>query len=1049
MSDDEEDRYLYGKEEDPKTPTLSEGFILFFFCSKTDIFEQVGQLKNDKTLSLKAENGKDMSGSMKGSVTESEEEEEESDSDIEFVIETKPGHRAEPLNRPAPYSGVRVSVPTKNVDKVPPSSQKTESSAPKPPGVDVYHVAEWNGKSLYHLDMDSLEDKPWNKPGADVTDYFNYGFDEFTWMAYCAKQIGIREEFAPQKFMQMMGQMPGADIMSMAPNMQVMMAAGGFPGMQGMSGMHPDMVPMMGMGVSDMSGFMMNMGQMNQMGQMGQMGFQQFPPGLNAMVPDSQSGQPVQGKQVPYMHNPYNIQSYGGYNQMQSQYNTPIQGSKSIPSGPKAHNIDGVKILQNERNSSSGNHKQDSVSGSSKEHYESAEPVSNSSQSRNSGRSGTSYRKQNENCTHSQVLNPEKTKTPRRFNASLRKFRKTANSSNYESTKSFEGRKDDVPDIILDVHVTVLYQTLMGSTEKYAKLLYDIISPYFEEKVSFENINFVEDLDDYFVSPKNPQSRIFVLVIPSYEIDSPVDMFITMLKDTLYDFRVGSMPLRDLKGYAILGLGDQEGWPQQKFCYQAREVDKYLSKLGARRIAPMCCGDVKGNIVNDIQIWANKVLTVIKNKAIPELISDISDESDNDTLEDNENSVVDMEDIGMLMKVKKNDSESFVPKEMVAKDSPTYKALVKQGYTIVGSHSGVKVIVICRWTKSALRGRGSCYKFSFYGIKSHMCMETTPSLACANKCVFCWRGHTNPVGTSWRWKTDKPEDILAGIMAGHYDKIKQMKGIPGIQQERLQEAMRIRHCALSLVGEPITYPYINELIKMLHDRKISTFLVTNAQHPEALENIEKVTQLYLSIDASTKDSLKKIDRPLFKDFWERFLSCLEILSRKELRTVYRLTLVKQFNIQEIKEYAGLVSIAKPCFIEVKGVTYCGSTSSPLTMKNVPFHEEVVNFSKALVNEISEIDNIPKYDIAAEHVHSCCVLIAQKRFYINDKWYTHIDYDRFFELIESNMPFSVMDYISETPSWAYFNSVHGGFNPEDTRWKRKGAKFTDLKENVGL
>ena len=72
-------------------------------------------------------------------------------------------------------------------------------------------------------------------------------------------------------------------------------------------------------------------------------------------------------------------------------------------------------------------------------------------------------------------------------------------------------------------------------------------------------------------------------------------------------------------------------------------------------------------------------------------------------------------------------------KEMVAKDSPTFKSLTKQGYTIVGSHSGVK---ICRWTKSALRGRGSCYKFAFYGIKSHLCMETTPSLACSNKCVL-------------------------------------------------------------------------------------------------------------------------------------------------------------------------------------------------------------------------------------------------------------------------------------------------------------------------
>lgn len=41
-----------------------------------------------------------------------------------------------------------------------------------------------------------------------------------------------------------------------------------------------------------------------------------------------------------------------------------------------------------------------------------------------------------------------------------------------------------------------------------------------------------------------------------------------------------------------------------------------------------------------------------------------------------------------------------------------------------------------------------------------------------------------------------------------------------------------------------------------------------------------VTQLYVSVDASTKDSLKKIDRPLFKDFWPRFLDSLKALGEK-------------------------------------------------------------------------------------------------------------------------------------------------------------------------
>jgi tRNA wybutosine-synthesizing protein 1 len=70
-----------------------------------------------------------------------------------------------------------------------------------------------------------------------------------------------------------------------------------------------------------------------------------------------------------------------------------------------------------------------------------------------------------------------------------------------------------------------------------------------------------------------------------------------------------------------------------------------------------------------------------------------------------------------------------------------------------------------------------------------------------------------------------------------------MAGAPGVLPERLHEAYEIRHCALSLVGEPIMYPKINEFLDMLHDRDISSFLVTNAQFPEAIANLRPVCQL--------------------------------------------------------------------------------------------------------------------------------------------------------------------------------------------------------------
>ena len=46
-------------------------------------------------------------------------------------------------------------------------------------------VGTINGDSAVEFDMESLEEKPWRKPGADITDYFNYGFTEETWTAYC------------------------------------------------------------------------------------------------------------------------------------------------------------------------------------------------------------------------------------------------------------------------------------------------------------------------------------------------------------------------------------------------------------------------------------------------------------------------------------------------------------------------------------------------------------------------------------------------------------------------------------------------------------------------------------------------------------------------------------------------------------------------------------------------------------------------------------------------------------------------------------------------
>ncbi|KAI0852968.1 radical SAM superfamily-domain-containing protein [Daldinia vernicosa] len=688
----------------------------------------------------------------------------------------------------------------------------------------------------------------------------------------------------------------------------------------------------------------------------------------------------------------------------------------------------------------------------------------------------------------------EPTTGPRRIKGELRK---TDSARKNEESKA-------------PVQTLVFYSSLTGSTERTASGIAQTLGALLGEKIDGSERSFLDplvldlaqvDYDEYFISPPKPADGntpidyFYLFLVPSYNIDSINDNLLEHLTETHHDFRIDTAPLSGLLGYSVFGLGDREGWPTEEegFCFQAKEVDKWMARLTSRKRAyPLGMADTKRDLKERLSEWTDGVVDILKHVArtgslgegVPGSGNDVESEDEYGSGDDDgeveidqtvatqkpkkgrSGNIDDVEDLGRIMKISRNDPEASnnptpiavdfttynkpkskrppqTVKEMVPKNSPTYASLTKQGYSIVGSHSGVK---ICRWTKSALRGRGSCYKFSFYGIASHQCMETTPSLSCSNKCVFCWRHGTNPVGTTWRWVVDPPEMIFDGVKAGHYKKIKMLRGIPGVRAERFAEAMRIRHCALSLVGEPIFYPHINEFLALLHGERISSFLVCNAQHPEQLAALKAVTQLYVSIDASNKESLRKIDRPLHRDFWERFQRCLDILREKRFRqrTVFRLTLVKGFNVEdEVEGYADLVEKGLPCFVEIKGVTYCGTSSSAgagLSMANVPFYAEVTEFVTALDKKLRERGL--KYGIAAEHAHSCCVLIASERFRVDGKWHTRIDYQRFFELLEergADGDWTPEEYMGpETPEWATWGN--GGFDPRDVRVDRKGRKI---------
>ncbi|NXA86914.1 TYW1 synthase, partial [Melanocharis versteri] len=677
---------------------------------------------------------------------------------------------------------------------------------------------------------------------------------------------------------------------------------------------------------------------------------------------------------------------------------------------------------------------------------------------------------------------------------------RTKRKKSHGNPTSHEGTADKLgngcaPPQAQEIHVAgvkIFYGSQTGTAKRFAKALAEAVTSL---NLPVEVINMGDYDPEDGLAEETSSRNICVFLVATYTEGQPPESaawFCKWLEEAANDFRVGKSFLQGLR-YAVFGLGNSAY--VDHYNTVGRRMDRWLWMLSASRIMTRAEGDCNvaqskhGSIEADFEAWKAKFLTRLQalckgekkpcsekckkgkckssgkqskessdhehgmseheNTEAEELFETSSEEEAGGT-----DSVIDVEDLGNIMGHMKKAkvlllegvgnvhgvSHSgyrllyFVSQFLQAKLNCLMILALFSGYKLIGSHSGVK---LCRWTKSMLRGRGGCYKHTFYGIESHRCMEATPSLACANKCVFCWRHHTNPVGTEWRWKMDQPEVILQEAIENHQNMIRQFKGVSGVRAARLEEALAVKHCALSLVGEPIMYPHINRFVRLLHQRGISTFLVTNAQFPEEIRRLEPVTQLYVSVDASTKESLKRIDRPLFKDFWQRFLDSLKALAEKQQRTVYRLTLVKAWNVDELKAYADLISLGKPDFVEVKGVTYCGeSSASSLTMANVPWHGEVVSF----VRELARL--LPEYGIACEHEHSNCLLMAHSKFQVDGEWRTWIDYSRFQELVREyeqsggSRTFTAAEYTARTPPWALFGARERGFDPLDVRFQRK-------------
>ena len=299
--------------------------------------------------------------------------------------------------------------------------------------------------------------------------------------------------------------------------------------------------------------------------------------------------------------------------------------------------------------------------------------------------------------------------------------------------------------------------------------------------------------------------------------------------------------------------------------------------------------------------------------------------------------------------------------------------LKKQQYEVVGNHTRVKT---CHWTKSDLRGEGGCYKNKFYGINSSQCIQMTPTFVCNNACVFCWRDlryHTQP---AMEEGIDEPSDIVEGTIEAQKKLLSGFGGNEKTSKEKFEGAMNPQHVAISLDGEPTLYPKLAELIKEYKKKNFSTFVVSNGLLPERIEKLleEPPTQLYISVDAPNEELFNIIDRPIIKHAWQGLCKTLSMLPklRQKTRTVLRFTLIRGLNMVYPEQWAEIIKLSNPMFVEVKAYMWVGMSRERLEQQNMPLHDEVKEFAQ-------QVANFADYKLIDEHEPSRVVLLMKEDF----------------------------------------------------------------------
>jgi tRNA wybutosine-synthesizing protein 1 len=218
---------------------------------------------------------------------------------------------------------------------------------------------------------------------------------------------------------------------------------------------------------------------------------------------------------------------------------------------------------------------------------------------------------------------------------------------------------------------------------------------------------------------------------------------------------------------------------------------------------------------------------------------------------------------------------------------------------------------------------------------------------------------------------DSAEEIAQESLKAQAKILSGYTGNPKTNWQKLTEALRPRHVAISLAGEPTLYGPLGELIRVFHRKGFTTFLVSNGTAPSKLSELsEEPTQLYVSVCAPSEEVFRRVCRPQVPHAWAKLKETLSLLPSFRCPTVIRTTLVKGHNMEAVEGYGELVERANPTYIEAKAYMHVGFSGLRLDYGRMPKHREVYDFATDLAERTG-------YAIVDESVESRVVLLSKR------------------------------------------------------------------------